>query len=204
MSLPVLHPPNNLHSYVRGDVTIHPSAAIAPGVILQAGPGCRIVIAAGVCIGMGTILHAYQGVLEIEAGVSLGAGVLMVGQGRIGANTCIGSSTTIFNSSIDRDQIIPAGSIVGDTSRRFDELNATDTVILPDAVISEAAAPIPAPVESASPDPFPAEAIQATGINVYGKVYVNQLMVKLLPNRQPIQPVPPTEEQALPSDPWEE
>jgi len=54
------------HFYVSGNVTIHPSAAIAPGVLLQADPESQIIIAAGVCVGMGTILHAHAGILEVS------------------------------------------------------------------------------------------------------------------------------------------
>jgi len=61
-------------------VTIHPSAAIAPGVLLQADPESQIIIAAGVCVGMGTILHAHAGILEVSQEQNIGAGVLIVGR----------------------------------------------------------------------------------------------------------------------------
>lgn len=118
MSLPPLHPPVNPEIYVRGDVTIHPSAAIAPGVIIQAESNSRIIINAGVCIGMGSVLHAYQGSLEIQEGVNLGAGVLVVGEVTIGANACIGSSSTLFNCLVEAGQLIPSGSLWGDSSRQ--------------------------------------------------------------------------------------
>ncbi len=92
-----VHPSNNFDTYISGEVTIDPSAAIAPGVLLQASPNSRIIIGAGACIGLGSILHAYEGTLEVEAGANLGAGVLVVGKGKIGANACIGSTTTILN-----------------------------------------------------------------------------------------------------------
>lgn len=121
MSLPPFHPPRNLESYTRGDVTIHPSAAIAPGVLIQAEPDSRIIIKAGVCIGMGTVLHAYQGTLEIQESVNLGAGVLIIGHGTIGANACIGTSTTVFNSSVEPGQVLAPGSLYGDTSRKISQ-----------------------------------------------------------------------------------
>jgi carbon dioxide concentrating mechanism protein CcmN len=102
---------------VSGDVSIDESAAIAPGVILQADPNSRIIISRGVCIGMGCILHARDGTLEIEPGAILGTGVLIIGRGKIGENACIGSASTIFNASITRSQMLPAGSLIGDTSR---------------------------------------------------------------------------------------
>lgn len=111
-----LHPTNNFDSYISGEVKIDPTAAIAPGVLLQASPTGRIVIGAGVCIGMGTIFHAHGGTLEVEAGATLGAGVLVVGKGKIGADACIGSTTTILNPSIEPRQVVTAGCLIGDES----------------------------------------------------------------------------------------
>ncbi|GET41280.1 hexapeptide repeat-containing transferase [Microseira wollei NIES-4236] len=119
MHLPPLPSITTSHVIVTGDVSIDKSAAIAPGVILQADPDSRIIIAAGVCIGMGAILHAHKGILEIDAGAILGAGVLVVGVGKIGANACIGAATTIWNSSVDSWQVLPAGSMVGETGRKI-------------------------------------------------------------------------------------
>lgn len=121
MSVPPLHLSNNFESYMSGEVTIHPSAVIAPGVILQAAVNSKIIIGPGVCIGMGSILQVSAGTIEVEAGANLGAGFLMVGEGTIGANACIGSATTVFNSSIDPGAVISPGSILGDSSRRIEE-----------------------------------------------------------------------------------
>ena len=119
MRLPLIHPPTQLNIYVIGDVVIHEGAVIAPGTILQAEPNSRILIREGVCIGMGNIINAYQGDIEIQSGAILGAGVLVIGQSKIGKNTCIGSLTTIINTSIERGTTIKAGSLIGDTSRSF-------------------------------------------------------------------------------------
>jgi carbon dioxide concentrating mechanism protein CcmN len=100
-------------------VTIHPSAVLAPGVILQAAVNSKIIIGPGVCIGMGAILQVHEGTLEVEVGANLGAGFLMVGKGKIGANACIGSATTVFNYSVEPGQVVPPGSILGDTSRQI-------------------------------------------------------------------------------------
>jgi carbon dioxide concentrating mechanism protein CcmN len=127
MHLPTLPSSSNSHVYVEGDVSIDPSAAIAPGVMLRAAPDGKIVIAAGVCIGMGSILHAHQGTLEVEAGATLGAGVLVVGKGKIGANACIGSASTIWNNSIEPWQIVPATSVVGDKGRQTADVPSTST-----------------------------------------------------------------------------
>ena len=121
MFVPPLRPINNIEPFISGEVTIHPTAIIATGVILQAAPNSKIIIGPGVCIGMGSILQVDKGILEVEAGANLGAGFLMVGQGKIGANACIGSSTTILRCSVDMGQVVPPGTILGDTSRRWDK-----------------------------------------------------------------------------------
>lgn len=73
MSVPPLRLSNNFDSYISGEVTIHPSAVLAPGVILQAAVNSKIIIGPGVCIGMGSILQVSEGTLEVEAGANLGA-----------------------------------------------------------------------------------------------------------------------------------
>jgi carbon dioxide concentrating mechanism protein CcmN len=127
MHLPTLPLSSNSHVYTEGDVSIDPSAAIAPGVILRAAPDTKIVIAAGVCIGMGSILHAQGGTLEVEAGANLGAGVLIVGKGTIGANACIGAVTTICNASIEPWHVVPAASVVGDKGRQIVSVSSVPT-----------------------------------------------------------------------------
>jgi carbon dioxide concentrating mechanism protein CcmN len=128
MSVPPLRLSTNFDSYISGEVIIHPSAVIAPGVILQAAPNSKIIIGPGVCIGMGSILQVDNGTLEVEAGSNLGAGFLMVGKGTIGTNACIGSATTVFNCSVEPGQVVAPGSILGDTSRliSFSEMPANE------------------------------------------------------------------------------
>ncbi|MEP0770156.1 carbon dioxide concentrating mechanism protein [Coleofasciculus sp. FACHB-SPT36] len=135
MHLPLLPPLGNSQVYVKGDVSIDDGAAIAPGAILQAAPDSKIIIAAGVCIGMGTILHAYEGTIEVETGAVLGAGVLVVGKSKIGANACIGSTTTVFNSNVESWQVVPPGSLFGDNTRQIADTPTADT---PTAASSEA------------------------------------------------------------------
>ncbi|MBK1988056.1 transferase [Sphaerospermopsis aphanizomenoides BCCUSP55] len=120
MSVPLLRLGDSFDSHISGDVNIHKSAVIAPGVILQAAANSKIIIGPGVCIGMGSILQVNEGILEIEAGANLGAGFLMVGQGKIGANACIGAATTVFNCSVTPQQVVPPGSILGDSSRQIE------------------------------------------------------------------------------------
>ncbi|MFM5979271.1 MAG: transferase [Sphaerospermopsis kisseleviana] len=128
MSVPLLRLGNSFDSLMSGDVNIHETAVIAPGVILQAAANSKIIIGPGVCIGMGSILQVNEGILEIEVGANLGAGFLMVGQGKIGANACIGAATTVFNCSVAPEQVVPAGSILGDSSRQIDENQNQPTV----------------------------------------------------------------------------
>ncbi|MGQ9872211.1 hypothetical protein [Leptodesmis sp.] len=211
MSLPLslqLRPVSTSHYYISGDVTIQAGVAIAPGVLIQADPNSRIVIKTGACIGIGSILHAYSGTLEVGEGANIGAEVLLVGAVKIGANACIGAATTIYNGSVEWGQMIPPGSLIGDPSRHPEELKATDTVIYPPieeaCVEAQENSPPAAPLAETENSSHSKLETQAAGVNVYGQVYVNQLLVKLFPNRQP-SPPPPTPE-PLPStdDPWED
>jgi carbon dioxide concentrating mechanism protein CcmN len=138
MSVPPLRLSNNFDRYISGEVIIHPSAVLAPGVILQAATNSKIIIGSGVCIGMGTILQVYEGILEVEAGANLGAGFLMVGQGKIGTNACIGSATTVFNCSVDPGQVVPPGSILGDTSRNLSDTKQLEAPANPAAISAPA------------------------------------------------------------------
>ena len=117
-----LPPPqlSNKDIRISGDVEIHPTASLAPGVILQAVPSQRIVIGADVCIGMGVIINASQGSVEIESGAIIGSGVLIIGACKIGNNACIGTAVTIFQANIEAMTVIEPGSILGDNSRKVD------------------------------------------------------------------------------------
>jgi carbonic anhydrase/acetyltransferase-like protein (isoleucine patch superfamily) len=91
---------------------INETAAIASGVLLQADQGGKIIIAAGVCIGMGVVLHAQGGLLEIGAGANLGAGVLVYGSSKIGEGACIGASSSIVRAVIAKGAIVPPCSLI--------------------------------------------------------------------------------------------
>ncbi|MFE1748873.1 hypothetical protein [Coleofasciculus sp. H7-2] len=204
MHLPLLPPLSNSQVYVKGDVSIDDSAAIAPGAILQAAPDSKIIIAAGVCIGMGTILHAHQGTIEVETGAILGAGVLVVGKGKIGANACIGATTTILNSNVESWQIVPPGSLLGDNTRQIADTPTADT---PTAASSEAVSDPPAnqedfPAASTGEETQNGQAIASTlstsssedtpkeltppspaaGTPVYGQANLNRLLTTLFPH----------------------
>jgi carbon dioxide concentrating mechanism protein CcmN len=167
MNLPPLQAISNSHFHVSGDVTIDPNAVIAPGVILQADPNSQLVIASGVCIGMGAILHAYQGRLELGTGANLGAGVLVIGEGKIGANACIGSATTIFNSSVEGGQVVPPGSLLGDRGRQIADNQGNGAVATPAA--SEPSQNHHTPESSES---------ENQGSNVYGQQQLDQLLTE--------------------------
>jgi carbon dioxide concentrating mechanism protein CcmN len=126
MSLPPVPIEHNSEFFVSGNVTIHETAAIAAGVILQAAPHSQIILREGTCLGKGTVLNAYAGTIEIEAGAILGAGVLLVGRVTIGQSACIGAATSIFNSSVEAFAMIPSGSLLGDHSRRWNADEISD------------------------------------------------------------------------------
>lgn len=207
MHLPLLPPLSNSQVYVKGDVSIDDSAAIAPGAILQADPDSKIIIAAGVCIGMGTILHAHQGTIEVETGATLGAGVLVVGKGKIGANACIGSTTTILNSNVKSWQIVPPGSLLGDKTRQIADTPADTPTDTPTAASSEAVLDPQAnqedfPPASTGEETQNGQAIASTlstsssedtpgeltpqspsaGTPVYGQANLNRLLTTLFPH----------------------
>ena len=205
MYLSPLQLSSNSQILMSGDVVVNEGAAIAPGVILQADPGSRISIAAGACIGMGVIIHAREGNLDIGAGVILGAGVLVVGAGTIGTNACIGAGTTLIDPCIDPMQIMPAGSLLGDTSRQA-EASATAAAPTaaptspetPEATTPPVAPPIepPAPAQTppqtapetagSAPESTAAEPPQPgeTPTILYGQAHINRLLGTLFPHRQ--------------------
>jgi carbon dioxide concentrating mechanism protein CcmN len=119
MPLPPISIEHRSEFFVSGNVTIHETAVIAPGVILQAAPHSQIILREGTCLGKGTVLNAYAGTIEIEAGAILGAGVLLVGRVTIGKSACIGAATSIFNSSVEAFAMIPSESLLGDHSRSW-------------------------------------------------------------------------------------
>lgn len=197
MHLPTLSLINNSHVYVEGDVSIDPSAAIAPGVILRAAPDSKIIIGSGVCIGMGSILHAYQGSLEIGAGVNLGAGVLVVGNGKIGANACIGAATTIWNSSVEPGQVVPGGSVIGKNGRQVTDVSSAATSPVPvhppetpdftppnGQVPPTKAVSSPSTTNEDSPTEPQAAPKSEAGTSVHGQGNLNRLLKTLFPYDQ--------------------
>jgi len=117
-------PINTEQSFTQGDVVIVPGAVIAPGVLLQADIGSQIVIRSGVCIGLGSVIHASGGTIIINDGANLGAGVLLIGAVKIGARACLGAAVTVIDSVVAPGMILESGTLVGDRSRQvsIDEL----------------------------------------------------------------------------------
>jgi carbon dioxide concentrating mechanism protein CcmN len=202
MYLPLVEPVSYSEIYVSGEVIVHESAVIAPGVILNAAPNSRIVIGAGVCIGMGSVLKACDGAIEVEHGAVLGAGVLAVGQVKIGGNACVGAATTIFNASVDEMAVIPAKSLIGDTSRQVTILVDVETngakapIREPEPTHEESSNGAQATVRADSEEPAEEPTVQVESHNaepeppspnskssVVGQVYINQLLVTLFPER---------------------
>ena len=178
MYLPSPQPVDDLEVYINGDISIDSSAAIAPGAIIQAAPSGRIVIKAGACIGMGAVLKAYQGTIEIDGGAILGAGVLVIGHGQIGSNACIGAAATIYNASVEPSAVVPAGSIIGDLSRQVvpTEADAPKSEIEAELIDKpELADNSEKQVDESPPQPSKTPAV--------GQVYVNNLLLTLFPER---------------------
>ncbi|MFM7424618.1 MAG: hypothetical protein ACKO7W_06430 [Elainella sp.] len=184
MSSPSLELVNDCHIYLSGDVVVHPSAAIAPGVLLQADPGSRLTVAAGVCIGQGVVLHANQGQLVIEAGATLGSGVLIVGRGKIGSNACIGALTTIINGSVEPNQIVPPRSLLGETGRQIAATPNPSPQSHPSQPESSPSNFTPHPPTSPSPPPPTSPPARKSPTPVYGQAYVERFMITMFPHRR--------------------
>ncbi len=214
MHLPPVQPVSLSEIYVSGDVTIDDSAVVAPGTILQAAANSRIIIGPGVCLGVGVILNASQGALEIEGGAIIGSGVLIIGTGKIGRNACVGSLSTIFNSSVPSQSIVPAGSVITQQEPPTDldqELSTSPWESEPEPLVSNQTPPSSPtnPESSVSDEPAdkgpeaveenpptaPAVAVTTPSVEtesnaeskqspVVGQVYINQLLVTLFPERR--------------------
>ena len=206
MYLPPPQPALNHDIRVSGDVEIHPTASLAPGVILQAAPNSRIVIGADACIGMGVIINAYQGAIKIGSGAILGSGVLIIGRCNIGNNCCIGTSTTIFQENVAAMSVIEPGSIIGDASRSVEldrdnsqsngsktksptsHLNGNSNSASDRISNNKASEPevvVDGDRNSASVSPDSVEpAVQKSKDSVVGQVYINELLVTLFPYKK--------------------
>ncbi|MBW4536072.1 MAG: hypothetical protein KME09_19220 [Pleurocapsa minor HA4230-MV1] len=205
--LPPPQPTINKDIRISGDVEIHPTASLAPGVILQAAPEHKIIVGADACIGMGAIINAAQGSIEIGSGAILGAGVLIIGASKIGSNCCIGTSTTIFQSDVATMVVIEPGSIIGDGSRQVEENShaqpqtqssknsknvnhvgvndsKSDSVDKPKHQSVQNSHSVPdspsvTPVETATQNP-----LNQNKKPVVGQLYINELLITLFPHNK--------------------
>ena len=103
---------SDTHYCVVGDVTIDATAAIAPGVVLQASRGSRIVVGEGVCLAGGVCIQSRKGILTVASGASLGANVLVVGNGTVGANACVSAGTTLINPAVEAEAVLPPDTLI--------------------------------------------------------------------------------------------
>jgi carbon dioxide concentrating mechanism protein CcmN len=112
----------------------------------------------------------------------------MIGCGKIGGNACVGSATTILNSSVAAMAVIPAGSCLGDTSRQVTILDVSEQS---ETVAQEA--PKETSESVTSEGEFVAEEFataegeapsQSSKSPVVGQVHINNLLVTLFPERQ--------------------
>lgn len=203
MNLPSLQPVISADIYISGDVRIHESAIIGSGAILQADPGCRIIVSAGACIGMGAVIHAHQGSVEIHTGVNLGAGVLVVGDCVIGENACVGAVTTLFNTSIAASQLVSPGTFLGNAGR---PLKSQSSATPQERVVEKPSPPAVEAAESSSSQPESSEpqpasdssALVKPGENdalpkIPGQEQLDRLLGKLFPYNQSMN---------SPADPW--
>jgi carbon dioxide concentrating mechanism protein CcmN len=180
----LLQPALDSNSYIQGDVTIEPGVVIAPGVLLQAGPNSRIILRAGACLGMGVILQVQEGTLEIQAGASLGAGVLVFGSGKIGSNACIGTTSTLLNPSIAPSQVIAPGSLLGEMG------GETGTVSIANgSSAAQGIQPIPNQPQPLLSGP-PVSGSSNPKENVPGAAYLNRLRSTLFPHEQTLKQPP--------------
>lgn len=173
---------------VFGVVEIAAGAAIAPRSILGSDTSSQLSIADGVCIGSEVVIQARWGTLTIEAGVSIGSGVLIIGQGSIGAGTCVGSGSTLVNPQVAPSTVIAPNSLVGDMGRSS-EPPPPQPAPPPEQ---------PAPAAEVSPSSGNGHGAPATIDNngkgpskdslarVYGQAHVNRMLDSLFPHRRPL------------------
>lgn len=180
MYLPSVQPIHHQDVYINGDVYIDPQAILAPGVILQAAPDSHIVIKAGACLGMGTVLNAYQGTIEVQAGAVLGPGVLIIGSCQIGSNACIGTASTVIDSQIESKRMIPPGSLIGDRYSRQD-LEASPPLETESPETKKTTPEYSEPIIVEETESESETTSPTTDSPVIGEVYINQLLLTLFP-----------------------
>jgi len=186
-----LMPVSTTHYYVSGDVTVHPGAAIAPGVLLQANPGSRIVIYSSACVGLGSVIQAHEGTIEIGEGVIIGAGVLLIGTVTVGDRACVGTGTTVMNRSIASLSIVPPGSLLMNENNQPEQLEAVKELDLTEDVWQENGSKPQTDVQTngskLTVEPQESDEIESPASQngeVYGQAYVNRLLGRMFPNQR--------------------
>jgi hypothetical protein len=134
----------------------------------------------------------------------------MIGSGKIGANACIGSATTVFNCSVAPGQVVAPGSVLGDNSRHFSDYvpiaektqqpqpsttnpasRQEDTDIQEDLWNSQSNSSLSSATQDSQLDtqgkqepttesPTP----NNSGTHIYGQGSIQQLLITLFPHRQ--------------------
>lgn len=185
--------------HLYGNVSIDPTAVIAPGVLLQADGNSRVSIGAGVCIGAGSIVRATGGDLEIMAGVCLGREVLIFGTGLIDRDACIGAGTTSIDPRIEEGAVIPPHSLLGDLSRG--EVSVVEDRDLPDHLNdSQPLLEPPTPPENDTADPWDNSPVNTASGSTFYKV---KTPVVVPPPDLVEQPIPTAPVETAPSPPIE-
>ncbi|MEM1240784.1 MAG: hypothetical protein AAGI45_13165 [Cyanobacteria bacterium P01_H01_bin.26] len=207
-----LHFVSHTHYYCGGDIVVDSSAAIAPGVVLRAAVNASIRIGPGVCVGAGVVIQAKQGCVFVEAGASLGTGVLIVGQGHVGKDACVGPSSTLINPAIAASEVVPPCSLLGTAAASGTAVPQNGTYGAPQSPSFQTAAPFqpsngPVPSMAVPPrtsptvqpqavspkavdvpeidrSPSPNNSAMAAPGHVYGRDHVNSLLSALFPHRQ--------------------
>lgn len=187
MSASSLRELNELRFYVSGNVTVHPDASIASNVLLQADPDSHLIIGERVAIGPGAILHATQGTLEIGNDVTIGAQVLIIGEGIVGDDACIGAFSTILSQiQVDKQGIISPRSLIGDQSRVVDlgEDATAQSSTSSDSMSTTTSQVNPPPSSTPQPESTPVPATKSVQTTlVYGKTSVEKLIQVMFPAR---------------------
>jgi carbon dioxide concentrating mechanism protein CcmN len=197
-------PPTNRPAVISGDVTVHPTANIASGVLLHADPGSQLIVGVGACIGAGCILHAHTGTLFIGDGAILGMGTLVFGTTQVGERSCVGADSSLIDVSIAPNTVLPPNSLIDSyssspeyakahppksavvaeqpsvTRNNFAPMHSGASVMGREVIDPDVSKPVEEPQQS-DPPPKVQEAPIVLAINspIYGKAGLERLLATL-------------------------
>jgi carbon dioxide concentrating mechanism protein CcmN len=191
LPMPLTHRP----AAISGDVTVHPTANVASGVLLHADPGSQLIIGVGACIGAGCVLHAHTGTLFIGDGVILGMGTLVFGTTQVGERSCVGADSSLIDVSIAPNTVLPPNSLIdayssspeyaeahppesGETSVHSD-VRPAGRESIDEPKKSETPVSEPEPVKSSSPKVHEAPIVLSINAPIYGKAGLERLLATL-------------------------